>query len=179
MMEDIVTFLPGQMPGEERFAVEMTGITWPDARYHIERERSPLHCLEYVISGEGHIVMDGKEYRPKAGDAYLLAAGKNHSYWADGDRPWKKIWMNISGSLADALVAGYGLADAVVFEDCPVYPQFWEFLRICRNYGKNSRELAESPVPAAFPRDRSSLKLPEMVELKEHLIDLLRKQVTA
>ena len=145
-MEDIITFLPGQMPGEERFAVEMTGITWPDARYHIERERSPLHCLEYVISGEGHIVMDGKEYRPKAGDAYLLAVGKNHSYWADGDRPWKKIWMNISGSLADALVAGYGLADAVVFEDCPVYPQFWEFLRICRNYGKNSQELAERAV---------------------------------
>lgn len=145
-MEDIITFLPGQMPGEERFAVEMTGITWPDARYHIERERSPLHCLEYVISGEGHIVMDGKEYRPKAGDAYLLAVGKNHSYWADGDRPWKKIWMNISGSLADALVAGYGLADAVVFEDCPVYPQFWEFLRVCRNYGKNSQELAERTV---------------------------------
>ena len=145
-MEDIITFLPGQMPGEERFAVEMTGITWPDALYHIERERSPLHCLEYVISGEGHIVMDGKEYRPKAGDAYLLAVGKNHSYWADGDRPWKKIWMNISGSLADALVAGYGLADAVVFEDCPVYPQFWEFLRVCRNYGKNSQELAERTV---------------------------------
>ena len=40
------------------------------------------------------------------------------------------------------------------------------------------RELAEIPVPAAFPRDRSSLKLGEMVELKEHLIDLLRKQVT-
>ena len=98
-MEDIITFLPGQMPGEERFAVEMTGITWPDARYHIERERPPLHCLEYVISGEGHIVMDGKEYRPKAGDAYLLAVGKNHSYWADGDRPWKKIWMNIASLL--------------------------------------------------------------------------------
>ena len=96
-MEEIVTFLPGQMPGEERFAVEMTGITYPDPRYHIEREHSPLHCMEYVISGEGHIVMDGREYRPKAGDAYLLAAGKDHSYWADADRPWKKIWMNISG----------------------------------------------------------------------------------
>lgn len=40
-------------------------------------------------------------------------------------------------------------------------------------------ELSDVPVPAAFPRDRSCLKLPEMVELKEHLIDLLRKQVTA
>ncbi|EJW95830.1 hydroxymethylpyrimidine transport ATP-binding protein, partial [gut metagenome] len=39
-------------------------------------------------------------------------------------------------------------------------------------------ELKEIPVPAAFPRDRSCLKAPEMVELREHLIDLLRKQVT-
>ena len=39
-------------------------------------------------------------------------------------------------------------------------------------------ELKEVPVPAAFPRDRSCLKAPEMVELKEQLIDLLRKQVT-
>ena len=54
--------------------------------------------------------------------------------------------MNVSGSLADSLVAGYGLERAVVFEDCPVYPQFWEFLRICRNYGKNSQELAERAV---------------------------------
>ena len=41
------------------------------------------------------------------------------------------------------------------------------------------RTLTEIPVPAAFPRDRSSLKMPEMVELKERLIALLRKQVTA
>lgn len=39
-------------------------------------------------------------------------------------------------------------------------------------------ELKEIPVPAAFPRDRSCLKNLEMVELKEHLIGLLRKQVT-
>ena len=38
--------------------------------------------------------------------------------------------------------------------------------------------LAEIPVPATFPRDRSCLKAPEMVELKEQLIDGLRKQVT-
>ena len=38
--------------------------------------------------------------------------------------------------------------------------------------------LVEIPVPAPFPRDRSCLKDPAMVELKEHLIELLRKQVT-
>ena len=40
-------------------------------------------------------------------------------------------------------------------------------------------ELSEVTVPAGFPRDRSCLKQPELVELKERLIDLLRKQVTA
>ena len=39
-------------------------------------------------------------------------------------------------------------------------------------------ELSDVPVPAAFPRDRSCLKERSLVELKEHLIDLLRKQVT-
>ena len=39
------------------------------------------------------------------------------------------------------------------------------------------RTLTEIPVPAPFPRDRSCLKKPEMVELKERLIALLRKQV--
>ena len=39
------------------------------------------------------------------------------------------------------------------------------------------RALTEIPVPASDPRDRSCLKDPAMVELKEQLIALLRKQV--
>lgn len=40
------------------------------------------------------------------------------------------------------------------------------------------RTLTEVPVPAGFPRDRSCLKDPSLVELKERLIALLRKQVS-
>ncbi|OUQ26103.1 ABC transporter ATP-binding protein [Flavonifractor sp. An135] len=39
--------------------------------------------------------------------------------------------------------------------------------------------LSDVPVPAPVPRDRSCLKDPAMVELKERLITLLRKQVEA
>ncbi|MBM6925380.1 ABC transporter ATP-binding protein [Pseudoflavonifractor phocaeensis] len=39
--------------------------------------------------------------------------------------------------------------------------------------------LTEIQVPAGFPRDRACLAEPSMVELKERLITLLRKQVTA
>ena len=37
--------------------------------------------------------------------------------------------------------------------------------------------LAELPVPAPFPRERSCLKAPELADLKELLVALLRKQV--
>ena len=41
------------------------------------------------------------------------------------------------------------------------------------------RALTAIPVPAPFPRDRSCLARPELVELRERLIALLRKQVRA
>ena len=40
------------------------------------------------------------------------------------------------------------------------------------------RRLKEIPVPAPFPRDRSCLARPELAELKERLVAMLRKQVT-
>lgn len=142
IMEHIITFLPGQIPGEERFGIEMAGITYPDSRYHIERENSWIHCLEYIIRGEGRIEMDGKIYYPKQGDVYLLAYGKNHNYRSDPDNPWEKIWMNVYGSLADHLIDSYGLRDAVLFPGCPIYPLFREFLDVCENGRRDSGRLA-------------------------------------
>ena len=40
------------------------------------------------------------------------------------------------------------------------------------------RALREIPVPMAYPRTRQDLKRPEVVELREELVDMLRKQVT-
>lgn len=39
------------------------------------------------------------------------------------------------------------------------------------------RELKEIPVPLGYPRTRQDLTRPEIVALKEHLVDMLRKQV--
>lgn len=40
------------------------------------------------------------------------------------------------------------------------------------------RALREIPVPLDYPRTRQDLKRPEIVDLREQLVDLLRKQVT-
>lgn len=130
-MEQIITFLPGQLPGEPVFQIEMTGITYPDSHYHIERENSSIYILEYIMEGEGLLRIGEETYRPVKGDVYLLPRGKSHFYQADAGNPWKKIWMNVKGSLCDTLVEGFGLGETVLFRDCPVYPLFREFLHVC------------------------------------------------
>lgn len=75
-MEQIITFLPGQLPGEPVFQIEMTGITYPDSHYHIERENSSIYILEYIMEGEGLLRIGEETYRPVKGDVYLLPRGK-------------------------------------------------------------------------------------------------------
>ena len=55
VMEHIITFLPGQLPGEEVFGIEMTGITYPDSHYHIVREKET-----YISWHQGNIRTIGR-----------------------------------------------------------------------------------------------------------------------
>lgn len=142
MQEYIIPFLPGIFPDEDLFRIEMAGITYPDAKYHIERKNSRIMCLEYIIRGKGKLIVNGRHYCAGQGDVYLLAPGTDHLYSSDPDDSWEKIWMNIQGSLCETLIRGYGLADQVVFCDCPLYPMFREFLKICEDKSQTARQTA-------------------------------------
>ena len=50
VMEHIITFLPGQLPGEEVFGIEMTGNYLSDSHYHIVRGKFP-HLLPGICYG--------------------------------------------------------------------------------------------------------------------------------
>lgn len=97
-----------------RFSI--AGTTFPDKNYRIHRPHSPTACLEYIEEGEGTVELDGKVFHPKAGDSYFLPPSKDHHYYADKDRPWKKHFINVSGKLLSSLVEGYGLSDMPFFE---------------------------------------------------------------
>ena len=144
MQEYIIPFLPGTFPNESFFRVEMTGITYPDARYHIERKHSNVMCLEYILSGKGELIVNNKQYHAGPGDVYLLAPGTDHAYRSDSREPWEKIWMNVQGSLCETLLRGYGLEEQVVFHDCPLLPYFERFLDICKNAGSDLQRTAAS-----------------------------------
>lgn len=132
-MEHIISFGENISDQNRPFFIEMAGITYPDPNYHIVRRHSPIHCFEYVIDGEGTVQVDEQINHPVKGDLYILPKGRNHDYFSSPERPFKKIWMNISGSLCDEMVHVYQLTGVLLVKQIDVYSLFQEFLSICEN----------------------------------------------
>ena len=131
MKEKLISFLPDRFPEPETFFVELTGVTYPDPRYHIDRNRSPVFCIEYVVAGRGHVEVGGRSFSPQAGDVYLMPMGLHHRYHADAREPWEKIWMNVRGSLCGELLRAYRLTETYHAPACPIGPLFEEFVSFC------------------------------------------------
>lgn len=106
MREDITA--PPQSTGLP-FQVRMSGISYCDGSYVIRRPASRLTCMEFVIRGKGTVSENGVSFSAEAGDIYLLHEGRDHYYYSDGEDPWIKIWMNLSGTAVEHLIYAYGL----------------------------------------------------------------------
>lgn len=89
--------------------VPLIGITLPDSKYHIIRRNSEITVVEYVRSGTGYIIIDGKPVEVSAGKAYLLCAGENQEYYSSKEDPWEKVFINATGPLAQIIPHMFGL----------------------------------------------------------------------
>ena len=87
----------------------LCGTTYPNKNYSISRPESKNACIEYIVSGKGHISIDGEQFSPVAGDTYFLPQGSSQFYHSDKKDPWEKIWVNVSGELVTALANMYGI----------------------------------------------------------------------
>lgn len=132
-MEHIISFGEKFSEQDRPFYIEMAGITYPDPGYHIVRERSYIHCFEYVIDGEGIVQVDRQINYPCKGDLYILPKGRSHDYFSSPQNPFEKIWMNVSGSLCDELIHVYGLTGVLIVNQIDAYSIFREFLDVCEN----------------------------------------------
>jgi AraC-like DNA-binding protein len=97
----------------------MAGQSWCDGTYRICRRQSPVAVFEYVINGTGTVIEDGRQYRPSAGDVYILHPQRCHEYYADAADPWVKIWFNIRGPLVEHLLHAYRLDGVNVLQAGP------------------------------------------------------------
>ena len=73
------------------------GISYPDARYEIQRKNSSHFSIEYVYEGSGMVQHNSETYHVSAGDFFILHPNAYHHYYANRKTPWKKIFLTLNG----------------------------------------------------------------------------------
>lgn len=136
MREDIISFYIDEIE-EYPFRIEMTGISYCDGTYKIERKNSNMYCFEYILKGQGTVIINDEIYTPTEGDVYILQKGSNHKYSSDKDNPWIKIWFNIQGNLIDQLMQVYKLNKIHYIPNLDLKELFLKFI-------SNSQSLTDS-----------------------------------
>lgn len=126
MREDRVYFNGSRHP----FDIEVAGFSYCDESYFINRPKSAVTCIEYIIDGKGYINLDGKQYIAQKGDVYILNAKHDQFYYSDKEWPWEKMWVNVRGDYVPQILNYYKIGNINVFKNCPIRDMFDEMLRI-------------------------------------------------
>lgn len=101
-------------------SIECFGITFPNPEFHIKRNNSQYFILEYIVSGKGHLKVDGKSFELHANDVYLLEPGSTHEYYADKNDPYEKFWVNFKSDTFFSIFNEYKLKETYVFHDTDI-----------------------------------------------------------
>lgn len=110
--------------GKTPIYIILAGITYPDPGYHITRINSNVAVIEYITDGAGYVVLNGKTHYVYKDMIYFLPPGERHNYYSDGENPFTKIFLNVSGSICEHLVLAYGLSGKHFFLEKGLRPVF-------------------------------------------------------
>lgn len=102
---------------KEPFYITEYGRTLAGTPCYQLRLKSPISCVQYVISGSGVIICNNRIYTVSGGDTFLLPAGADQIYYSNADNMFERIWLNFSGVLSTSLMDIYGIAKTVVFKN--------------------------------------------------------------
>ena len=92
----------------------VVGITYPHADYCIDRPATTnINLFEYVLEGEGEILLDGVWKKVTAGTLYILRAGEEHHYRANAAHPFHKLWINYSAEYLTPFLNAYGVQSGI------------------------------------------------------------------
>lgn len=95
--------------------IESVGITKPDPNYHVTRDNWNIFTIEYVISGSGYLEYNGKNYKLRDGDMYILSPDSTQRYGADKTNPYEKIWVNFRSNSFKEILKTFNFKDKIVF----------------------------------------------------------------
>lgn len=126
------------------FTLSTVGVSFPDNSYHTKEQQRFTTSFEYIISGKGTVICNGKKIQVQAGDCFILPRGCTFEYYADKDDPWTKVWINCFGGLFPGMLFHYQLNETVCFHKTPCYHIFKEILKVCRDNSATFEEIEAS-----------------------------------
>lgn len=158
------------------FYFELTGTSYCDGSYEINRACSPFTVIEYVVSGRGTVEIDGQTYNPRGGQIYVLRSMTAQHYFSDGRDPWVKMFFNIGGGLTERLLEEYGLLGNVIFDGQGLLEDFKKILDISQDKTLAQDEIFDLCAPLihkliislANRTERNGIDA-DMLKIREHL----------
>lgn len=100
------------------FSEAVIGITMPTPCYKMNRGSQTLvNLFEYIIEGEGKVLVNGQWVKASAGDFYILRSSERQCYQASETNPWKKLWINYTASYVPSLMNSYGVESGIYRAD--------------------------------------------------------------
>lgn len=125
------------------FHLSMAGITLPNPNYlisHTPKGGSVWdRCnFEYVVSGKGYIETKGQKITVSAGDLFFLNKLQQHTYYADRNDPYKKLFVVVDGMLVDDLLKAHGITESVYVTHIDAHGVFEKIFDIAERCGNQT-----------------------------------------
>lgn len=104
------------MPATELLPIDVSrfGITYPDKTYRIKRNPSPCFIIEYIVSGNGYIEINGAKHKLSEKDIYIVHPGDKCEYYSDKKNPYQKYWINFRSSFFFDFLKSYNIDERVI-----------------------------------------------------------------
>jgi len=81
-----------------------------EAKYDTyKKENGKTWCFETVLKGSGYLKHNKKMYSLQKGDTYITSPFALYEYFPDDNDLWEKLFIEVEGSLIDALAQTYNL----------------------------------------------------------------------
>ncbi|MBO7357790.1 MAG: AraC family transcriptional regulator [Lachnospiraceae bacterium] len=71
----------------------------------------PFYIIHYVLSGEGRLVLNEKEYHLEKNYGFLITPEELAFYEADEKNPWTYVWVGFTGTGAEDTIKSLGLSN--------------------------------------------------------------------
>jgi AraC-like DNA-binding protein len=97
------------VPGKGELTVLFSGKSQTLPLHQVGPQVLDYYLVHYVIRGQGHFRILGRDYPVHAGDSFFIYPGELVSYTSSAEDPWLYRWIGFKGARAEELLSHCGI----------------------------------------------------------------------